>query len=102
MLESTILNILTAYRINLCSEKNHTEKEREIILKRISECQNFLNNGSEVNEKWMTENYSILSKAVKNCYCTAYLEECGEEERQDLNKCMTFYKVFYEKMGIDF
>ena len=50
----------------------------------------------------MTDNHSIISKAVKVCYRTIHFQECDEEEQQDLNKCMMFYKKFYENTEIEF
>lgn len=36
MLEKTLSNALVAYRIEVCSEKNYTERERENIIKKLA------------------------------------------------------------------
>ena len=107
MLEKTLLNALTTYRIQIqTGNRSHTQAEIDSILDRIGSCEEYIRQGNKVDGTWMAENHTVLSKAVKCAHDLVHRNYIGEskeldEERQDLNKCILFFKKFYEKHGID-
>lgn len=103
MLEKTLLKALTAYRIELWSKKHHTEVEQKAICGHIVSCQDYLNGGNKANGTWMEDNHSVLSKAVKHYYGLIQFEGTDmDEEYQDLNKCIVFYRNLYAQFGLDY
>ena len=109
MLEKTLLNALAAYRRGIRIEGGlHAEEEICHIIEHIDACVEYLNPGNRVNGTWMGNNYLVLSRAVKrahdivhsDCEMETDNDELNEEHR-DLNRCMTFYRDFYEQNEID-
>ena len=107
MIEKTLLNALTTYRIQIqTGNKLHIQAEINTILERVGYCEGYIKQGNKVDGIWMVENHNVLSKAVKCAHdlvhrnCEGYSDDMNEEY-QDLNKCMLFFKRFYERHGID-
>lgn len=107
MLEKTLLNALTTYRIQIqTGNRSHTQAEIDSILDRIGSCEEYIRQGNKVDGTWMAENHTVLSKAVKCAHDLVHRNSEGssdviDEEHQVLNKCMLFFKQFYEHRGID-
>ena len=98
MLKNTLLNALILYKIELCSKSNSTSS---VELNKIDDCQNYINNGKEINGTWLVDNHSILSKAIEYAIEIKKLNgEDVDEEYNDLNKCMVFYKNIYKNSDI--
>lgn len=109
MLEKTLLNALAAYRREIRIEGGlHTEEEISRIIEHIDACVEYLNQGNKVSGAWLGNNHRVLSRAVKRAHDLVH-SECEmetdndemNEEHRDLNRCMTFYRDFYERYGID-
>lgn len=107
MLEKTLLSALTTYRIQIQTDNRlHTQAEIDSILERAESCEEHIRQGNKVDGTWMAENHTVLSKAVKCAHDLVHRNYIGDseetdEEHQDLNKCMLFFKKFYEQRGID-
>lgn len=107
MLEKTLLNALATYRIQLQTGGSlHTQTEIDSILERVKSCEEHIRQGNKVDGTWMAQNHTVLSKAVKCAHDLVHRNYIGDsdeidEEHQDLNKCMLFFKKFYEQRGID-
>lgn len=109
MLEKTLLNALEAYRRAIRIEGGlHTDAEICRLIERIDACTEYLNQGHRVNGTWMGDNYLVLSRAVKRAHDAVHSDcemeitnDAMNEEHRDLNRCMNFYRDFYERNGID-
>ena len=107
MLEKTLLSALITYRIQIQTDNRlHTQAEIDSILERVESCEEHIRQGNKVDGTWMAENHTVLSKAVKCAHDLVHRNYIGDpeetdEEHQDLNKCMLFFKKFYEQRGID-
>lgn len=106
MLDKTLCNALNTYRVHILSGNGqHTTSEIGHILEHIKSCEEYIKSGNKINGTWMAENHIILSKAVKCAHDFVHrnYEENDDlrEEHREINQCMTFFKEFYEKHGID-
>lgn len=107
MLEKTLLSALATYRIQLqIGSSLHTQAEIDSILERVEFCEEHIRQGNKVDGTWMAQNHTVLSKAVTCAHDLVHRNYIGDsdeidEEHQDLNKCMLFFKKFYEQRGID-
>ena len=107
MIEKTLLNALASYRIHIqTGNKPYTPAEINSILERVGLCEEYIRQGNKADGTWLAENHIVLSKAVKCAHdlvhrnCNGASDEINEEH-DDLNKCMIFFKSFYEQRGID-
>lgn len=108
MLEKTLLNALTTYRIQIqTGNRSHTQAEIDSILDRIGSCEEYIRQGNKVDGTWMAENHTFLSKAVKCAHDFIHRNyaksdsEYLSEEHKELNRCVRFFADFYEKLGVD-
>lgn len=107
MIEKTLLNALTTYRIQIQTGNGiNTQAEIGSILDRIDSCEEYIRQGKKVDGTWMAQNHTVLSKAVKCAHDLVHrnseeLSDVIDEEHQVLNKCMLFFEKFYEQHGID-
>ena len=110
MLEKTLLNALAAYRRGIRIEGGlRTEAESCRLIECIDACTEYLDQGHRVNRTWLENNYLVLSRAVKRAHDAVHSDcemeisnDAMNEEHRDLNRCMNFYRDFYERNGIDF
>lgn len=106
MLENTLYKALNAYRIELALEKNHyTDNGIRSIMNTIDQCQSYLKDTTnKVDGNWMEKNANLLSKAVKYAYnikCND-IKDDTDIELQELKKCIEFFKMLYERYGVDY
>ena len=100
MLKKALLNALVLYKIELYSKGDST---LSIELNKIDDCQKYINDGNEINGTWMSNNQSILLKAIKNAIESKKLNgETTDEEYRDLNKCIIFYNNLYQNSDNEF
>lgn len=106
MLENTILNALRQYHIHIQTGL-YNHKSNDSFINNIKECEIYLEQGNMVTYLWMENNYKVISKAVKYAhnilhrdYSKSDIKYSGDEHKE-LNKCIKFYKEFFEKSGID-
>ena len=106
MHRNTLYNALNAYRIKLALERNqYSDNGLRSIEKKIDQCQSYLKESTnKVDGNWMEANADILSKAVKYAYdikCDD-IRNSADIELQELKKCIEFFKVIYERCGVDY
>lgn len=108
MVEKTLVDALTIYKIHIQMGNNMNIVEVNRIIRNIDLCEKYLSEGNRITDAWMKDNYSVLSKAVK-CAYDLYQRNKGvgfddkiKDESVDLNKCMTYYRRFYKELGFDF
>lgn len=108
MVEKTLVDALTIYKIHIQMGNNMNIVEVNRIIRNIDLCEKYLSEGNRITDAWMKDNYSVLSKAVK-CAYDLYQRNKGvgfddkiKDESVDLNKCMTYYRLFYKELGFDF
>lgn len=99
MLENTLTRALTKYRIHIQVDNKFSAHEIAVISRQLDECENYLSAGNKVSGTWLTEKRSILSKVVECAHDIVHTEDKKDgsnpdlqEEHQDLNKLMTFFK----------
>lgn len=99
MIENTLARALTKYRIHIQVDNKFSAHEIDVIGRQLDEFENFLSEGNKVSGTWLTENRSILSKVVDHAHDIVHAEDTKDgrnpdlqEEYQDLNKLMTFFK----------
>lgn len=72
------------------------------ILKSIEPYEDYLNHDGEINDYWLKDNCTILSKAVKCAHHHLKETSPNSPDLQQLNKFMVYYRVFYNQCGGDF
>lgn len=99
MIENTLARALTKYRIHIHVDNKFSAHQIDVIGRQLDECENYLSEGNKVTGTWLTEKRSILSKVVNHAHDIAHAEDTKDgrnpdlqEEHQDLNKLMTFFK----------
>ena len=99
MLENTLARALTKYRIHIQVDNKFSEHEIDVISRQLNECENYLSEGNKVSGTWLTEKRSTLSQVVEYAHDIVHAEDTKDgsnpnlqEEHQDLNKLMTFFK----------
>ena len=108
MYETTILNALRAYRVHiqiksgLCNAKSNNS-----VINKIMTYEEYIEKGNEVTSSWLKENHTVASKAIKHSHDSIhrnYIETDDEYksiEHKELNILVSFFKDYYEKIGID-
>ncbi|MBQ7957637.1 MAG: hypothetical protein IJ279_06320 [Clostridia bacterium] len=99
MLKDTLIRALTAYKIELYS---NNKENTDLKIKQIDSCQDYINRENEINGTWLTDNYSILFRAVK--YHLDLKKLNGEDKDEDylnLNKCISFYENIFKNIDVD-
>ena len=99
MLENTLTRALTKYRIHIQVDNKFSAHEVDVISRQLDECENYLSSGNGVSGTWLTKKRSILSKVVDYAHDIVHAEDTKDgrnpdlqEEHQDLNNLMTFFK----------
>lgn len=99
MLENTLARALTKYRIHIQVDNKFSAHEIAVISCQLDECENYLSECHKVSGTWLTEKRIILSKVVEHAHDIIHAEDkkdgsnpALQEEHQDLNKLMTFFK----------
>ena len=102
MLEKTLLDAITTYKVYLHMEsKNLSKSKIDSIIKLLTPCEEYLNQGNKVNDEWLKSNHSILAKVVKCAYSDAK-EASLDDKHEELNKFVVYFKAFYNHVGIDY
>ena len=101
--KNALLGALTIYKVFVQMESARiSNDELNSILKHIETYEDYLNHDGEINDYWLKDTCSILSKAVKCAH--RHLKETSptSPELQELNKFMIYYRIFYNQCGGDF
>lgn len=108
MYENTILNALKQYYTHLQIVKGlNVYMSNSSLAAHIQDCVDFIEKGNEVTHSWMKNNHDVVSKSVKyshNFIHQNYTKSDSEylsEEHKELNRCVHFFREFYEKSGVD-
>ena len=102
-LKESLLNALTIYKIFLQMDDNPKYNARiENLIKKIESCEDYINQGKEINDSWLKENHTILAKSIKTAH--RHLKETSSDapELRYVNSLMIYYKDFYRQNGMDF
>lgn len=108
MYEKTILNALKQYHIHIQtnSELNNITPNSELT-NHIKTCEEYIEQGNEVTTRWMKDNHTVVSKAIKYAHDFIHRNyiksdsEYSSDEHKELNLCVRLFTEFYEKSGID-
>ena len=102
-LKEPLLNVLTIYKIFIQMGGTPNLNGRiDNLIKQIELCEEYINQGKEINDSWLKENHIILARAVKVAYKHLRATSPDTKDLKYINKFMIYYKEFYRQNGIDF